>query len=64
MDNNPVILSREQYKELTDRIKELEARLIDHGICPSCDAELVVDYRRGKATNRRCKCGWEEQTYE
>ena len=39
-------------------VEELEARLIAHGICPECDAETVVDYRGGKATNQRCKCGW------
>ena len=56
----PVIVRSSETREvaLSRRITELESRLIAHGICPKCDAEIVCDYRAGKATNHRCKCGW------
>ena len=44
--------------EAADSIEQLQSKLIAHGICPICDAEIICDYRAGKATNHRCKCGW------
>lgn len=49
-DNCPVYLR--------GRIAELEGLLIGNGICPACGKDMVCDYRAGKATNRRCRCGW------
>ena len=56
------LLIAEKLQQQADRIKKLEAKLISNGICPKCDARIVVDYRAGKATNHRCKerCGWKK----
>jgi hypothetical protein len=49
---------RECDKASRKLIAELQAKLVRHGICPECEARIVVDYRAGKATNHRCRCGW------